>query len=370
MPKPIEKLAVIDGETLQDMRFQPGKFCIDTLLPQGISMLGGAPKNGKSWMVLDWCVRIAKGEPVWNLPVKQGLTLYLCLEDPLRRVQDRLLQLTDEVPPNAFFATAAEKLGQGLCEQIQEFAREHPDTVLVAIDTFQIVRSGGQDISYASDYEEVRELKKLADELQLSILLVHHLRKQGASDPLNKLSGTTGISGAMDAVFILDRGQRSEGAATLVCTGRDIETRKLDLRFSKFDCTWELVQDSLENHSIEMPEELTALTEFVRSIQTFSGSNTQLAGAVSKLVGKEIAPKSLKQMMNRRRYALEEKGVFFRSHRSNGQRLVSVSFSSAPPDSDGSAASDVTSSSAGFTVPCDPNSAETPVFSRENAYPA
>lgn len=370
MLNPIEKLVVIDGETLQDMRFQPGKFTIDTLLPQGISMLGGAPKNGKSWMVLDWCVRVAKGEPVWNLPVKQGSTLYLCLEDPLRRVQDRLLQLTDEAPPNAFFATAAEKLGQGLCEQIREFVREHPDTALVAIDTFQIVRSGGQDISYASDYEEVRELKKLADELQLSILLVHHLRKQGASDPLNKLSGTTGISGAMDAVFILDRGQRSEGAATLVCTGRDIETRKLDLRFSKFDCTWELVQDSLENHSIEMPEELTALTEFVRSIQTFSGSNTQLAGAVSKLVGKEIAPKSLKQMMNRRRYALEEKGVFFRSHRSNGQRLVSVSFSSVPPDSDGSAASDVTSSSAGFTVPCDPNSAETPVFSRENAYPA
>lgn len=54
-------------------------------------MLGGAPKNGKSWMVLDWCVRVAKGEPVWNLPVKQGSTLYLCLEDPLRRVQGCVL---------------------------------------------------------------------------------------------------------------------------------------------------------------------------------------------------------------------------------------------------------------------------------------
>ena len=54
MPKPIEKLTVIDGETLQDMRLQPGKFTIDMLLPQGISMLGGAPKNGKSWMVLEW----------------------------------------------------------------------------------------------------------------------------------------------------------------------------------------------------------------------------------------------------------------------------------------------------------------------------
>lgn len=174
----------------------------------------------------------------------------------------------------------------------------------------------------------------------------------------------------MDAIFILDRGQRSESAATLVCTGRDIETRKLDLRFSKSDCTWELVQDSLENRALEMPKELTALIKFMRSALTFSGSNTQLACAVSKLVGKGIAPKSLKQMMNRWRYILEEKGVFFRSHRSNGQRLVTVSFSSAPPNSDGSAASDATSSGAGFTVPCDPDSTETPVFSRENARPA
>ena len=370
MPKPIEKLTVSDGETLQDMRFQPGKFTIDKLLPQGISMLGGAPKNGKSWMVLDWCVRVAKGEPVWNLPVKQGSTLYLCLEDPLRRVQDRLLQLTDEAPPNSFFATAAKKLGQGLSEQIREFIHEHPDTVLVAIDTFQIIRSGGQDISYASDYAEVRELKRLADELAISILLVHHLRKHGASDPLNKLSGTTGISGAMDAVFILDQGQRNEGAATLVCTGRDIETRKLDLRFSKSDCTWELVQDSLENRALEIPGELTALIEFMRSAQTFYGSNTQLANAVGKLAGKEIAPKSLKQMMNRWRYALEEKGVFFQSRRSNGQRFVTVSFSSALPNSDGSAASDASSSGARFTVPCDPDGAKAPVFSKENARPA
>lgn len=355
MTKPIKKLTVIDGETLQDMRFQPGKFCIDTLLPQGVSMLGGAPKNGKSWMVLDWCVRIAKGEPVWNLATKQGSTLYLCLEDPLRRVQDRLLQLTDEAPPNAFFATAAEKLGQGLCEQIRAFVQEHPDTVLVAIDTFQIIRSGGQDISYATDYEEVRELKKLADTLQISILLVHHLRKQGASDPLNKLSGTTGISGAMDAIFILDRGQRSEGAATLVCTGRDIETRKLDLRFSKSNCSWELMQDSLDYSALEMPEELAALLQFAMEHQSFDGTNSQLADAVSKLLGREVTPKSLKQMMNHWRYALEEHGLYFESHRSNGRRLVSLSFSSAFPVSDDSAASDATVRGAEISVPCDPD---------------
>ena len=61
--------------------------------------------------------------------------------------------------------------------------------------------------------------------MKISLLLVHHLRKQGDSDPLNKLSGTTGISGAMDAVFILDVSKRHARGATLFCTGRDIESR-------------------------------------------------------------------------------------------------------------------------------------------------
>ena len=33
------------------------------------------------------------------------------------------------------------------------------------------------DVSYGSDYEELAALKRLADELQICILLVHHLRR-------------------------------------------------------------------------------------------------------------------------------------------------------------------------------------------------
>ena len=180
------KLAVIDGETLIDMKLPPTKFCVDTLLPQGLCILGGASKIGKSWWVLDLCVRIAKGEPMWELKTAGGTTLYLCLEDTLRRVQNRLLCITDEVPPNAFFATSAGTLSDGLCEQIRNFVKEHPDTVFVAVDTFQIVRNNSIDTSYANDYEEIRILKQLADELGICLLLVHHLRKlQDSDDPFN-----------------------------------------------------------------------------------------------------------------------------------------------------------------------------------------
>ena len=327
------KLTVIDGETLMDMKLPPTKFCVETLLPQGICMLGGAPKIGKSWLVLDLCIRIAKGEPIWSLPTKKGTTLYLCLEDPLRRVQERLNMLTDDVPPNAYFAIAAGTLAHGLCEQIRKFVSEHPDTVLVAIDTFQIVRTGCIDTSYANDYGEVRQMKQLADELNISILLVHHLRKQGDSDPLNKLSGTTGISGAVDAVFVLDKSKRNAQGATLICTGRDIEYREMELKLSKETCTWEMVSDSIENPQLILPEEMISLINFMKQIVSYSGSNTEFAERFNSFTGKSVTSKGLKQMMNRWRYALEDHGVRFENHRSNGQRLVDIFYSSAGDES-------------------------------------
>lgn len=150
------KLQVIDGETLMDMELAAPKFCVQGLLPQGLCILGGAPKIGKSWLMLDLCVRIAKGEPMWEMETSKGTTLYLCLEDTYFRIQQRLNCITDEVSDHAFFANASFSLAEGLMTQITDFVREHPDTTLVVIDTFQMVRSN-TDVSYGNDYEELAE---------------------------------------------------------------------------------------------------------------------------------------------------------------------------------------------------------------------
>ena len=346
------KLTVIDGETLMDMRLPPTRFCVQTLLPQGVTVLGGAPKIGKSWLVLDLCIRIAKGESIWNLPTARGTTLYLCLEDTARRIQERLLCITDEVPSNAFFAVAAKTLADGLVDQIRQFIAEHPDTVLVAIGTFQMVRGSETDVSYANDYQEIRQLKTLADELGISLLLVHHLRKQGDGDPLNKLSGTTGISGAVDAVFVLDKSKRSQSAATLICTGRDIEYRELELNFCKEACSWELIMDSTETPELLLPKEMVALISFMRGIGSCTGGNAEFTEKFNADAGMDISSKGLKQMMNKWRYQLEDSGIRFRSYRSNGQRLVDISFSAVHSDS--SDGNDAYSGCAKSSVTCDP----------------
>lgn len=349
--KEIQKLKIIDGETLMEKRFPKTKFCIDTLLPQGITILGGAPKIGKSWLVLDMCVRIAKGEEIFNLPVSKGSVLYLCLEDTERRIQERLNSITDEVPENIFFATDANTLSNGLCQQIENFIAEHPETVLVAVDTFQLVRTSSSDPSYAGDYQEIVKLKSIADKNNISILLVHHLRKQGDSDPLNKLSGTTGISGAVDAVFILDKSNRSESNANLICTGRDIEHREMRLRFDKKDCVWNVYADSYTQPEILLPNEMADFIKFMKEVKEFDGSNSDLARQYNSFYGNDISAKSLKQMMNKYSYQLEENGVMFLSKRSNGQRFVKVWYSENSVSSD---VSDLNSFGNNPSVTCDP----------------
>lgn len=343
---------VTDAHQLMERYLPPPRFCVDTLIPNGLSILGGAPKVGKSWLALDLCVCVAKGEPFWGFRTEPGAVLYFCLEDNERRIRQRLFSITDEVPPDSLFlATSAGRLADELCDQIRTQIEMYPEICLVVIDTFQMVRGRDTESSYASDYEDIRRLKQLADEIDIAVLLVHHLRKRGDSDALNKLSGTTGLTGAADAIFVLDRCDRLQDEARLVCAGRDIEPRELRLSFDRNDCRWTLVSDSLEEASLRLPDELSALVEMMKARAPFIGSNTELAELLSAFSGLRIPAKGLKQMMNKHQTWLEQAGVWFQSYRSNGQRLVRVRFY-LPKASDASDGSDAEGAGGQPCVPC------------------
>ena len=316
--------STINGQDLMELDLPPQSFTVRSLLPQGLSILGGAPKIGKSWLMLDLCIRVAKGESLWGMETKKGTTLYLCLEDTLRRIQHRLNCITEEVPAAAYFATASGTLADDLEAQILQFIRQHPDTVLVVIDTFQMIRGNSNEPSYGGDYEEIQKLKRIADSQGISLLLVQHLRKQGDRDPINKLSGTTGITGAVDCVFVLDKSRRREDAATLVCTGRDIEHRELELRFSRDEFVWNLMADSAKESMGTLPKDMVAFVEFMKQVQTYSGTNTGLAEQFSAFSGLPATPKGLKQRMNKWYYRLEDLGVTFFSRENKHGKLVDV----------------------------------------------
>ena len=219
----MNRLQTIDADTLQSTAYEPVSFVVDDLLPQGLHLLAGAPKIGKSWLALWLCLCAAQGKPLWTFATRPCEVLYLCLEDSFQRIQSRLFDLTEDAPPTLHFAVMSQQLHNGLVEQIEQFLKEHPQTRLIVIDTLQRIHTVGNDANpYASDYRDIGVLKALADKHRIAILLVHHLWKMNDDDPMNMISGTTGLSGATDSNFVLRKSQRRENTATLYCTGRDI----------------------------------------------------------------------------------------------------------------------------------------------------
>ena len=63
-------------------------------------------------------------------------------------------------------------------------------------------------------------MKTIADNFDISILLVHHTRKSGSSDPFATISGTTGLSGGVDGSMVMLKPERQDNMATLNITGR------------------------------------------------------------------------------------------------------------------------------------------------------
>ena len=186
----MEDLKIINADNLLYITLTESEFIVDEILPVGLHIFCEAPKVGKSWLMLDLCIKVSKGEEIWNLKTNKCDVLYLALEDTHQRLQKRLFKLTDEIDSNFHIAIESNKITNGLVMQLENAINQYPNTRLVVIDTLQKVRKQSNDVNYSADYGEISTLKAFADKNKLAIILVHHLRKQDDSDVFNKISGT------------------------------------------------------------------------------------------------------------------------------------------------------------------------------------
>ena len=316
------KLNMIDGAALMSRPLRPPDFVVDSLLSQGLHILAGSPKVGKSWLVLWLAVMVAKGEPVWDMATRQSHTLYLCLEDSVLRIQNRLFEITEDAPESVHFCTECAPIGQGLEEQIETFSMEHPGTVLVIIDTLQMVRPI-HDATCANDYRDMSVLKRLADRLGLAILLIHHLRKEKAEDVFHRISGTTAISGAVDSNFTLVEKRRGSGRAKLTCIGRDIEYRELELERNA-DNVWELLSDSRTQPELLEGRITVLLSEFLEEQREFIGTPTELSQRIDPDGQEGITPKKVSRLILQNVDPLKKIGITVTIRRSNGKRIIEL----------------------------------------------
>ena len=299
---------------------------IDGLLYGGAYILAGAPKIGKSFLVAQIAYHISTGKKLWDYEVHQGTVLYLALEDDYQRIQSRMFMMYGvEDSSNLYFATAANKIGNGLDEQLEFFMNEHPDTKLVIIDTMQKIREvGGEAYSYASDYEIIGKLKQFADKHSICVLTVHHTRKQPAGDTFEMISGTTGLLGCADGSLLMQKKKRTALEATIDVVGRDQQDQILYLSKDPNTQIWNLDRTETELHREPPDPTLEAVARLVTSEQPeWTGSPSELAEALDTGMAVNALTKYLNIKCGRLK---DEYGISYENKAKHSGRRVTLTY--------------------------------------------
>ncbi|HYQ91474.1 MAG TPA: DnaB-like helicase N-terminal domain-containing protein, partial [Candidatus Competibacteraceae bacterium] len=272
---------ITDTDLLR-LEFPSVRWAVPNLVPEGVAILAGSPKIGKSWLALGIAVAVATGGvALGRIQVEPGEVLYLALEDSQRRLQKRLQCV---LPPECgspsgrlHFVTEWPRLHLGGVDRLEAWLINHPEARLVIIDTLEKVRPHTASTArnlYTADYLIGDLLTPLSKKHAVALLIVHHNRKAESEDPVELVSGTLGLTGGVDGVMVLRR-KRGQADAFLYVTGKDIEDEKdYAMNWDTKTTTWAIKGDARD----------------------YTGSDERLA--VEELL-KQHGPLSIKEMAER-----------------------------------------------------------------------
>lgn len=232
--------------------FPEPKWAINGLQCEGATLLAGPPKAGKSFMALGKAIAVASGgRALGSIPVTQGDVLYVSLEDGARRIKKRLMEMlkNNRAPVSLNFAYNWRRLDEGGIEDLERWLEAHPNARLIVIDTLQRVRpiDSRNKRLYAGDYDAISPLNDLALKYGVAIDVIHHDNKlSGNEDWFDSISGTKGLTGAVDNAWLLRR-PRGQQKGKLYIAGRDIEDREFEVEFDGVINGWRLLGDAVSD---------------------------------------------------------------------------------------------------------------------------
>ncbi len=286
--------------------FPEPRWAIPGIVADGLTLLAGAPKAGKSWLAYGAAVAVASGgKALGRIDVKQGDVLYLALEDTGRRLQERLAKILagGDAPPGLTITIHCDDAPA----YIGGWLRQHRDARLVIIDVLARVRApANRDESrYDTDYRTLGAIKAMADAAGVPFLVLHHTRKMGSSDFVDEISGTQGIAGAADAILVLRR-LRGEAGGLLQVTGRDIEEAEYALTFAADLGAWQ--QSDIPPDEVLLGATRAAILRYLKDGHDGSGPSD-----IAKGTGLAVATvkQTVRRMTTESQLDTDEQGRYF-----------------------------------------------------------
>ncbi|MFI7641320.1 AAA family ATPase [Nonomuraea sp. NPDC049400] len=218
------------ADELMSVTFPPTKWAVPGVIAEGLNLLAGPPKVGKSWLSLATAVAVAVaggGKALEAIKVEPGPVLYLALEDTPRRLQSRMSKVLGDnpAPRGLTLATACETLPRGGDQAIARWLERNPGARMVVIDVFAKIRVTTPPglSAYDADYTAMSRAKNQADTYGVAVVLVHHVRKMGSDATRKSWQAVTDVGWEHDqfAIYVW-RSVRKSGDTKTVKSRRSL----------------------------------------------------------------------------------------------------------------------------------------------------
>jgi hypothetical protein len=258
--------AAFTAEQLRLMKFEPIAWIVQEIIPaEGVTLLCSRPKFDKSWLAYDLCIGSTMDRFVLGtIKPSQGDVLYLALKDSKRRLQSRMTKLlptfSGKWPDKLTITTEWRRLHEGGLDDIRAWYESTKakggKPRMVVIDVLaKVIKPTGNKPVYEADYEALTGLHRLSHKLGIAIVVIHHTRKMAADDLMETVSGSYGLTGAVDTVIVM---ANKGGGAVLDVRGRDVESAELAVQFSKDSCRWTILGAAAEVHRSDQRKAIIA----------------------------------------------------------------------------------------------------------------
>ena len=168
-------------------------------------------------------------------------------------------------------------------------------------------------------------LKAIADRFNITILVVHHTRKEESEDAFNMISGTNGLMGCADGAMVLQKPSRIGKSATLDVTGRELADLQLRLEFDD-NKHWQFIEYGREEPEERPSKFLLAVQKLVSDCHEWQGTATQLLDCLKDSLDGQTKPNVLSRQLKASASRLyQDYGVRYRCERSPDARIIYLS---------------------------------------------
>ncbi len=240
---------------LEQLDFPYRQPFVDNLLPKGLCILAGDPKAGKSWLAMQLSAAVSSGTPFFGMfETTRCPVLHLALEDSQERFTKHITKFDERDARNLWGVTSLSvRIGEGLEEQIDQWLLERPDGLsaraLVVIDLLQAVKnqgshSGGKT-AYENDYNGLKSLRDYVSLRNVAIVVLHHTRKASSENEFNSISGSQGIAGSVDTIWLL-KSRPNSFTGDLIVTSRESDGGEYEMeRMERPKSGWNMIGEKI-----------------------------------------------------------------------------------------------------------------------------